>query len=112
MGNQHVNEPEAVQIHRDVGSKLSVGVHWGTFRLCDDPVDQVIDEFPKAVKAAGLNPSEFVLPALGQTFVLQRAAQVKPQAQAAASALTASSTAASSSVSSSPVSSSPRNPPL
>ena len=61
MGNQHVNEPEAVQIHRDVGSKLSVGVHWGTFRLCDDPVDQVIDEFPKAVKAAGLNPSEFVL---------------------------------------------------
>lgn len=112
MGNQHVNEPEAVQIHRDVGSKLSVGVHWGTFRLCDDPVDQVIDEFPKAVKAAGLNPSEFVLPALGQTFVLQRAAQVKPQAQAAASALTASSTASSSSVSSSPVSSSPRNPPL
>ncbi len=97
MGNQHVNEPEAIQIHRDVGSKLSVGVHWGTFRLCDDPVDQVIDEFPKAVKAAGLKAGEFVLPALGQTFVLQRGVQA--------------ATAAASSASS-PISSSPRNPPL
>lgn len=72
MGNQHVNEPEAIKIHRDVRSKLSMGVHWGTFRLCDDPIDRVIDEFPKAVTAAGLNSAEFVLPALGETRVLQR----------------------------------------
>lgn len=72
MGNQHVNEPEAIQIHRDVRSKLSVGVHWGTFRLCDDTIDQVLDRFPKAAQAAGLKAGEFVLPALGQTFVLQR----------------------------------------
>ena len=103
MGNQHVNEPEAIQIHRDVGSKLSVGVHWGTFRLCDDPVDQVIDEFPKAVKAAGLKAGEFVLPALGQTFVLQRGVQTGGQA---------ATTAVTSSSPSSPVSSSPKNPPL
>ena len=72
MGNQHINEPEAIKIHRDVRSKLSMGVHWGTFRLCDDPVDQVLDEFPKAVAAAGLNTDEFFLPALGETRVLQR----------------------------------------
>ena len=94
MGNQHVNEPEAIQIHRDVGSRFSVGVHWGTFRLCDDPVDQVLDEFPKAAKAAGLSPAEFVLPALGQTFVLQRKGQT-------------ASTASSSSVTTSP-----KKPPL
>jgi N-acyl-phosphatidylethanolamine-hydrolysing phospholipase D len=98
MGSQHVNEPEAIQIHRDVGSKLSVGVHWGTFRLCDDPIDQVLDEFPKAAKAAGLKDGEFVLPALGQTFVLQRAGLAP--GQAATSAATTSS------------SSSPKNPPL
>lgn len=74
MSNQHVNEPEAIQIHRDVRSRFTIGVHWGTFRLCDDPVDQVLDEFPKAVLAAGLQPGEFVLPALGQTFLLRKAA--------------------------------------
>jgi N-acyl-phosphatidylethanolamine-hydrolysing phospholipase D len=97
MGSQHVNEPEAIQIHRDVGSQLSVGVHWGTFRLCDDPIDQVLDEFPKAAKAAGLKDGEFVLPALGQTFVLQRG--VKTGGQAATAAASSSS-------------SSPKNPPL
>jgi N-acyl-phosphatidylethanolamine-hydrolysing phospholipase D len=75
MTNQHVNEPEAIQIHRDVRSQFSMGVHWGTFRLCDDPIDQVIDEFPKAVQAAGLRADEFVLPILGETRVLKRVAR-------------------------------------
>jgi N-acyl-phosphatidylethanolamine-hydrolysing phospholipase D len=95
MGNQHVNEPEAIQIHRDVRSAFSVGVHWGTFRLCDDPIDQVLDEFPKAAQAAGLKAAEFVLPALGQTFILQRAGQTQTQAATSAAP-----------------SSSPKNPPL
>lgn len=29
----HVNPEEAVQIHEDIGSLKSVGIHWGTFRL-------------------------------------------------------------------------------
>lgn len=101
MGNQHVNEPEAIQIHRDVRSAFSVGVHWGTFRLCDDPVDQVLDEFPKAVAAAGLRPGEFVLPALGQTFVLKRGAQAAISASTSALPTSASSPF-----------SSPKKPPL
>lgn len=110
MGSQHVNEPEAIQIHRDVGSAFSVGVHWGTFRLCDDPVDQVLDEFPKAAAAAGLKPNEFVLPALGQTFVLQHAGQM--QTQAATSARAFAPTAAPTAAPTSSSSSSPKNPPL
>ncbi len=30
---QHVNPPEAVQIHQDIGCRHSVGMHWGTFHL-------------------------------------------------------------------------------
>lgn len=32
----HVNPRESIQIHLDVGSKLSVGGHWGTFRLSSE----------------------------------------------------------------------------
>ncbi len=73
MGNQHVDPPEAIRIHRDVGARISMGVHWGTFRLCDDPVDAPLDLLPPALAAAGVAPGEFILPALGQTLVLQRA---------------------------------------
>src|SRR4051812_40291231 len=35
----HVDPQEAVQIHRDVCSRLSVACHWGTFCLTDEPMD-------------------------------------------------------------------------
>ena len=73
MQEQHINEEEAVKIHLDVKSKLSMGVHWGTFRLCDDPIDAPIDELPKARKKLGVDDAAFVLFALGQTRVLRQA---------------------------------------
>lgn len=36
----HVNPYEAVQIHLDVLSKLSLGMHWNTFRLSEEHVDR------------------------------------------------------------------------
>lgn len=75
MRDQHINEEEAVQIHMDVKSKLSMGVHWGTFRLCDDPVDAPIDELPKALEKLGVAEDAFVLFALGETRVLKRVIQ-------------------------------------
>ena len=33
MGPQHVDPEQAVEIHMDVKSNQSVGIHWGTFAL-------------------------------------------------------------------------------
>ncbi len=38
MHPMHTNPAEAVKVHQDVGSKLSVACHWGTFRLADEPL--------------------------------------------------------------------------
>lgn len=73
MSRQHVNENEAVQIHRDVKSRLSLGVHWGTFRLCDDPIDAPIDGLPAALARQGVPAADFQLPVMGQTRVVRRA---------------------------------------
>ncbi len=65
----HVNPAESLQIHGEVGSKLSVGGHWGTFRLSAKGwVVLHIDLFccpPKKQKSAQKN-SAFLNP--GQTI--------------------------------------------
>jgi N-acyl-phosphatidylethanolamine-hydrolysing phospholipase D len=36
----HINPAEAVRVHKDVQSRLSIACHWGTFRLADEPIDE------------------------------------------------------------------------
>jgi N-acyl-phosphatidylethanolamine-hydrolysing phospholipase D len=70
MKDQHVNPDEAVQVHRDVQSKVSVGIHWGTFELTDESLDQPIIDLAAALKSANIPPEQFVLFKHGQTRTL------------------------------------------
>jgi N-acyl-phosphatidylethanolamine-hydrolysing phospholipase D len=72
MSDQHVNEDEAVRIHLDVNSRLSMGIHWGTFRLCDDPIQAPLDGLPRARAHHGVPAEDFVLFRLEETRVLKR----------------------------------------
>jgi hypothetical protein len=36
----HLNPAEAVKVHMDVASRLSVACHWGTFHLTDEPLNE------------------------------------------------------------------------
>lgn len=40
MKNQHINPEEAVQVAVDLGAAKAFGMHWGTFILTDEPVDE------------------------------------------------------------------------
>ncbi len=63
MRAMHLNPEEAVLVHQDVQSRRSVGIHWGTFNLTDEPMD----EPPKRLRAALLEAS---IP-LEEFFVMQ-----------------------------------------
>ena len=67
MKEQHINPAEAVQIHQDLKAKRSVGVHWGTFSLTDEPLDQPPKDLAAARLAANITDDEFFLMAIGET---------------------------------------------
>lgn len=67
MREQHMNPAEAVQAHRDLGARQSLAIHWGTFELTDEPLDQPPKDLRAASAAAGLGDGEFFLLAIGQS---------------------------------------------
>lgn len=84
MQHQHVNPAEAVRMHQDLGARRSIGVHWGTFELTDEPLDQPPRDLRAARDAAGLAPGAFSVLAVGETQVL--AARLAAAATPAAAA--------------------------
>ena len=48
MQANHLNPAEAVQAMQDLNARYAVAIHWGTFELSDEP----LDEPPRALAAA------------------------------------------------------------
>lgn len=67
MGQHHVAPNEAVRIHRDLGARRSLGIHWGTFELSDESLDRPPKDFLAARSAAKLAADEFYLLRHGET---------------------------------------------
>ena len=72
MAEQHVNPAEAVQIHLDLAAKRSLGVHWGTFELTDEPLDAPPQELIAARLDKGVADDRFFVIAIGETRKLPR----------------------------------------
>ncbi len=72
MKNQHVNPEEAVQIHRDLRSRQSLGIHWGAFELTDEALDEPPGALEKALSQAGLDPQRFRVTPRGKTLELDQ----------------------------------------
>ena len=72
MKEQHVDPDEALRIHLDLRAKRSLGIHWGTFELTDEPLDEPPRALARARIKAGVSEDVFFLLALGQTRKLQR----------------------------------------
>jgi L-ascorbate metabolism protein UlaG (beta-lactamase superfamily) len=70
MQPMHLNPAEAVRAHRDVGARLSLAMHWGTFRLTDEARDAPPAALAAARTEAGMADNEFRVPAPGESLVV------------------------------------------
>jgi L-ascorbate metabolism protein UlaG (beta-lactamase superfamily) len=61
MKDAHMNPAEAVRVHREVGSRHSLAMHWGTFQLTDEAREEPV----RALEAACGESDAFQAPALG-----------------------------------------------
>ena len=70
MRAQHMDPDEAGQAMLDLGARRMFAMHWGTYKLTDEP----LDEPPRRLEAwrtrAGVDSARVVVPAIGQTLEL------------------------------------------
>jgi len=60
MSPVHCSPYDSVEIHADVKSRLSIGMHWKTFCLSDEPLDRPPYDLFLALQEKGLSPSSFI----------------------------------------------------
>jgi L-ascorbate metabolism protein UlaG (beta-lactamase superfamily) len=65
----HCNPAEAVRAHRDLGSKQSIGMHFGTFQLTTEAIGQPVIDLKAALAEASVAESEFMTQPEGETVV-------------------------------------------
>jgi len=70
MSRAHVNPAEAVQIHLDIQSRQSVGMHFGTFQLTDEGIDDPPRALCEALQERDVPAERFVVPEFGQTILV------------------------------------------
>ncbi|WP_395330125.1 MBL fold metallo-hydrolase [Novosphingobium sp. BL-8H] len=60
MAAQHTDPEEAIQIMLDLGARAAVGMHWGTFKLTDEPREDPAQRLRAGLAERGIDPAAFV----------------------------------------------------
>ena len=90
MAGEHIDPEEAVKVFQDIGAKKAIGIHWGTFELSDEPLDEPPKKLEAAAHAAGLPDGVFSVLRHGQMIRLNNPADTCEATKAEQSASTAS----------------------
>lgn len=70
MAPVHVDPDEAVRIHLDLQARHSLAMHWGTFVLTDEPLDEPPRALDVARRRHGVSARAFQAPGHGDTLIL------------------------------------------
>lgn len=66
----HMNPAEAVVAHRDLDATLSIGMHFGTFRLAAEGFDQPVRELHEALKKQSIPQDQFIVLEEGEHYTI------------------------------------------
>jgi N-acyl-phosphatidylethanolamine-hydrolysing phospholipase D len=69
MKKHHMNPQEAVMVHQDVRSRKSIAIHWGTFSLTDEPLDEPPRLLARSLRDRGIDAEEFLVLKHGETLI-------------------------------------------
>jgi L-ascorbate metabolism protein UlaG (beta-lactamase superfamily) len=64
----HMNPAEAVQAHLDLGARASVGMHYGTFQLTAEGIDEPVRALDEACRDSRVPRSQFRTLAFGESM--------------------------------------------
>ena len=65
----HMNPEEAVRAHLDLRPRVSIGMHFGTFQLTDEGIDEPIRALERARDAHGVTADAFGVLGFGETKI-------------------------------------------
>lgn len=68
----HMNPAEAVQAHLDLEASQSVGMHFGTFQLTTEAIDEPVRALEAACRERGVQQSRFRAPEFGESVRVPR----------------------------------------
>ncbi|HET9640932.1 MAG TPA: MBL fold metallo-hydrolase [Allosphingosinicella sp.] len=68
MQANHLNPEEAVRVFETLKPKMALGMHWGTFQLTFESIDDPPRRLAAARRARGIAPERFVTTEVGRTF--------------------------------------------
>ena len=71
MKPMHLNPAEAVMVHQDVHSQQSIGMHWGTFILTEEPLAEPPLFLEKVLQEKQINLDKFITLKIGETKILR-----------------------------------------
>ena len=69
MKENHMNPAEAVQAHQDLQATHSIGIHFGTFQLSDEAIDQPLIDLNHAKSIQKLVSDEFITLDVGESRI-------------------------------------------
>ena len=61
MKSSHINPEEAVAVFKDLGAKYAIAIHWGTFKLTLEKMDEPPRRLAQAIENAQVSKSQFLV---------------------------------------------------
>lgn len=71
MQTAHVDTDDAVKIHNDIRARLSIGMHWSTFQLTAEPLDEPRQRLETLVAQGALRQGRFITLPIGGSLHLE-----------------------------------------